>query len=109
MANGWRGYPQGDAQERVVFRRYMDVPWKNAPGSGGPVRSAGMRPGCAFFLATFSLHKQRKSDSRTAGARKLFLPWPSRINRPNKSFHTLRVRVTLTSHSAVEERLTQQN
>ncbi len=69
MANDGRGYPKGDAQERVVFRRYMDVPSKNAPGSGGPARSAGMRPGVltshsavgkAPLLVTFSLHKQRK-------------------------------------------------
>jgi hypothetical protein len=60
MANDRRGYPQGDAQERVVFRRYTDVPSKNAPGSGGPARRAGMRPGCVSF-GYFSLHKQRKA------------------------------------------------
>jgi len=69
MASDGREYPKGDAQERVVFRRYMDVPSKNAPGSGGPAHRAGMRPGCAFFWLLF-FAQAKKSDSRTAGARK---------------------------------------
>jgi hypothetical protein len=60
MANDGRGYPQGDAQERVVFRRYMDVPSKNAPGSGGPARGAGMRPGGAFFWLPFLCTSKEK-------------------------------------------------
>jgi hypothetical protein len=60
MANDGREYPKGDAQERVVFRRYMDVPSKNAPGSGGPAHRAGMRPGCAFFWLLFLCTSKEK-------------------------------------------------
>ncbi|WP_323228735.1 hypothetical protein [Xanthomonas floridensis] len=31
----------------------------------------GARTGCAFFLVTFSLHKQRKSNSRPKGVKAL--------------------------------------
>jgi len=81
MVTDWRGYPQGDAQECVVFRRYMDVPSKNAAGSGGLAHRAGMRPG-VFLLVTFLCTSKEKflnsrmagqSNSRTKGARKAFM------------------------------------
>src|SRR5690606_28063509 len=81
-----------DAQERVVFRRYMDVPSKNAPGSGGPEHRAGMRPGVLSFGYLF--FAQAKKGPSTA-------EWLVKVTRAPKVHESLcfcRVWVALKSH-----------
>ena len=56
-------------RKRAVFRRYMDVPSKNAPADCESKSRSGLGapPGCAFFWLLF-FAQARKSDSRVSAA-----------------------------------------
>ncbi|MBO9738789.1 hypothetical protein J7432_07045, partial [Xanthomonas axonopodis pv. begoniae] len=52
-------------QGRPLQKFLPDLRTRSAAGA------EGARTGCAFFLVTFSLHKQRKSDSCPTGRESL--------------------------------------